>query len=165
VGAWAGASLNRFASEWRRHYRGDLPIKKDVDVTADDVRQSNLILFGDPGSNRWIRDLLPKLPLRWTREEIQLGNERHGATDHGLQLIFPNPLAGAEGRYVVFNSGHTYHDPELRFSYMVFPRVGDWAIVKVGENHPQTPIPSVAETILLSGFFDEGWTRICLAKQ
>src|SRR5205823_4275397 len=61
VGAWADASLNRFASEWRRHYRADLPVKKDVDVTKDDVRRSNLILFGDPGSNSWIRDLLPKL--------------------------------------------------------------------------------------------------------
>jgi poly(3-hydroxybutyrate) depolymerase len=157
VGAWADASLDRFASEWRRHYRGDLPIKKDVDVTQDDVRRSNLILFGDPGSNRWIRDILPRLPLRWTREEIQLGKERYGATDHGIQLIFPNPLAGAEGRYVVLNSGHTYHDPELRFSYMVFPRVGDWAIVKVGENPPRSQPPSVAETILLSGFFDEDW--------
>jgi hypothetical protein len=58
---------------------------------------------------------------------------------------------------VVLNSGHTYHDYELRFSYMVFPRVGDWAIVKVGENHPKTTIPSVAEKILLSGFFDEDW--------
>jgi poly(3-hydroxybutyrate) depolymerase len=157
VGAWADASLDRFASEWRRHYRGDLPVKKDVEVTDDDLRQSNLILFGDPGSNRWIRDLLPKLPLRWTREEIRLGNERHGATDHGVQLICPNPRAGAEGRYVVLNSGHTYHDEELRFSYMVFPRVGDWAIVKVGDNPPRTPLPSVAETVLVSGFFDEDW--------
>jgi hypothetical protein len=157
VGAWADASLNRFASEWRRHYRGDLPIKKDVEVTEEDVRRSNLILFGDPGSNRWIRDLLPKLPLRWTREEVRLGKERYGAADHGPQLIFPNPLAGAEGRYVVLNSGHTYHDPELRFSYMVFPRVGDWAIVKVGENRPEGPAPSVAETVLVSGFFDEDW--------
>ena len=157
VGAWADASLKRFAWEWRRHYRGDLPIKDDRDVTPDDVRRSNLILFGDPGSNSWIREILPKLPVQWTRAEIQVGQAQHRATDTGLQLISPNPLPGAEGRYVVFNSGHTYHDPELRLSYMVFPRVGDWAVLKVGETPSGTPIPTVAETVLQSGFFDEGW--------
>ena len=74
-------------------------------------------------------------------------------------MIFPNPSPAREGRYVVLNSGHTYHDPELRFSYMVFPRLGDWAIVKVGENPPPTPTPSVAETVLVSGFFDEDWAN------
>lgn len=159
VGAWAEANLNRFADEWRRHYRGYLPIKNDTDVTEDEVRRSNLILFGDPGSNRWIAEVLPKLPLQWTREEIQLGKERHRATDHGLALIFPNPLSGAKDRYVVFNSGHTYHDQELRFSYMVFPRLGDWAIMKVAGNPPGAPPTAVAETVLQSGFFDEAWAN------
>jgi poly(3-hydroxybutyrate) depolymerase len=54
VGAWAEANLNRFADEWRRHYRGYLPVKSDTEVTDADVRRSNLILFGDPGSNVWI---------------------------------------------------------------------------------------------------------------
>lgn len=38
--------------------RGDLPIKTDTDV-----RDKNLILFGDPGSNLWLRKALPKLPV------------------------------------------------------------------------------------------------------
>lgn len=157
VAAWADASLKRFAWEWRRHYRGDLPIKDDTDVTQDDLSRSNLILFGDPGSNSWMREILPKLPLQWTRREIQVGQASYRGTDCGLQLISPNPLPGAEGRYVVFNSGHTYHDPELRLSYMVFPRLGDWAVMKVGETPSGTPIPTVAETVLQSGFFDEEW--------
>ena len=157
VGAWADASLNRFADEWRRHYRGYLPVKNDTDVTEEDVGRCNLILFGDPGSNRWIRDVLPKLPAQWSRERIQLGEERHPAAAHGLQMIAPNPLRGAEDRYVVLNSGHTYHDGELRFSYMVFPRLGDWAIVRVGDNAVEGATPKVAETVLKSGFFDEAW--------
>jgi dienelactone hydrolase len=159
VGAWAEDSLKRFAWEWRRHYRGDLPIKNDTEVTQDDVRRSNLILFGDPGSNPWIGKVLPKLPLQWTRDEVQVGQTRRPATDCGLQLISPNPLPGAEGRYVVINSGHTYHDPELRLSYMVFPRVGDWAVLKVGESPSGTPVPAVEETVIQSGFFDEGWSN------
>ena len=99
--------------------------------------------------------VLPQLPLQWTRETLQLGKERHPAADHGVQLICPNPLPGASGRYVVLNSGHTYHDSELRFSYMVFPRLGDWAIFKTGDNPPTAP--NVSETLLTSGFFDEAW--------
>jgi dienelactone hydrolase len=153
VGAWAEANLNRFADEWRRHYRGDLPVKNDTDVTADDVRRCNLILFGDPGSNRWIANVLPKLPpsIRWTRDEVTIGETRYSATSHGLEMIYPNPLPGGEPHYVVFNSGHTYHDYELQLSYMVFPRLGDWAIAKIdGRN----------ETILNSGFFDEDWKNV-----
>ncbi len=159
VGAWADANLKRFALEWRRHYRGDLPIKDDTEVTAEDVRRANLILFGDPGSNRWISKILPQLPIQWTRDTLQLGKDRHPAADHGVQLICPNPLPGAAGRYVVLNSGHTYHDSELRFSYMVFPRLGDWAIVKVGDNSQNISAPIVAETVLTSGFFDEDWAN------
>lgn len=158
VAAWADANLRRFADEWRRHYHGYLPIKDDVDVTEDDVRRSNLILFGDPGSNLWISKVLPHLPIQWTRDTLKLGSEKLPAADHGVQLIHPNPLPGGDGRYVVLNSGHTYHDAELRFSYMVFPRLGDWAIWTVGENSPTAPAPLVAESLVTSGFFDEAWT-------
>lgn len=157
VDAWAEANLKRFSDEWRRHYRGYLPVKNDTDVTEDDVRRCNLILFGDPGSNAWISRVLPQLPVTWTRDTVQAGLQEYSAADHGIQLIFPNPLAGAEGRYVVLNSGHTYHDAELRFSYMVFPRLGDWAVLKVGDNPPDTTAPTVTETVVHSGFFNEAW--------
>jgi predicted esterase len=157
VAEWADANLKRFADEWRRHYRGYLPVKDDTKVTEDDVRSANLILFGDPGSNLWISKILPQLPIHWTRDALQLGKDRYSATDHGVQLICPNPLPGAAGRYVVLNSGHTYHDAELRFSYMVFPRLGDWAIVKAGDNPAAATAPAIAETVLSSGFFDEAW--------
>jgi poly(3-hydroxybutyrate) depolymerase len=158
VASWADANLRRFADEWRRHYQGYLPVKSDTEVTQDDVRHSNLILFGDPGSNRWIGKVLPQLPIKWTRDTLELGAENHSAADYGVELIYPNPLPGADGRYVVLNSGHTYHDAELRFSYMVFPRLGDWAVMKVGENPPATTTPRVAETMVNSGFFNEAWT-------
>ncbi|MDG2131405.1 MAG: hypothetical protein P8K08_25635, partial [Fuerstiella sp.] len=157
VAHWAEANLNRFADEWRRHYRGYLPIKDDTEVTQEDVERCNLILFGDPGNNVWIRKVVAQLPIQWTRNDVRLGAQKHRSADHVLQLIHPNPLPGASGRYVVLNSGHTYHDAELRFSYMVFPRLGDWAIVQVGDNPPEKKDTPVDETVLDSGFFDEQW--------
>jgi hypothetical protein len=157
VASWADANLNRFADEWRRHYQGYLPIKNDTEVTEEDVQQSNLVLFGDPASNPWIQKVLPKLPIKWTRETLRLGSEAYSASDHGIELIYPNPLSGANGHYVVLNSGHTYHDAELRFSYLVFPRLGDWAVMKLGNKTSASPPQSVAETVVTSGFFDEAW--------
>lgn len=157
VGAWANAQLKRFADEWRRHYHGYLPVKNDTEVTESDIRDSNLILFGDPGSNPWIARVLPQLPICWTRDSLELGKQMHSARDHGIQLICPNPLPGASNRYVVLNSGHTYHDAELRFSYMVFPRLGDWAIMRVGENPSNAAVSLVSESVIDSGFFDEAW--------
>jgi hypothetical protein len=40
---------------------------------------------------------------------------------------------------------------------MVFPRLGDWAILKVGENRVDAPASTVAEKVLNSGFFNEAW--------
>jgi hypothetical protein len=149
VQAWGDASLKRFADEWRFHFRGDLPLKEDSAVTEDDLRRRHLILFGDPGSNRWIREALPKLPLTWTRDEVQLRGKTFPAGSHAPVLICPNPLPGGEGRYLVLNSGHTFHKEELKLNYLIFPRLGDWAVMKVGDLS--------AETAVEAGLFDERW--------
>jgi hypothetical protein len=156
VQVWADAGLKRFAHEWGRYFRGELPVKDDTAVTPDDVRRCNLILFGDPGSNLWIRRVLPRLPVRWTRAEFAIGTTSVGAADHAPVLIQPSPLA--PGRYVVLNSGHTFHEPELStLNYLLFPRLGDWAIVKVGGKGPGDGSTPLAETIVRADFFDEQW--------
>src|SRR5262249_495434 len=150
--------LRRFAYEWARYYRGDLPIKDDTDVTDTDLRRCNLILFGDPGSNRWIAKVLPNLPLKWTQETLTLAGTRYPAGGHAPILIQPNPLAGAEGRYVVLNSGHTFHEKELAsLNYLLFPRLGDWAVLRVGGKPPVNPSDAPEETVLEAGYCDEQW--------
>lgn len=87
VQAWSEASLKRFTYEWHRYFRGELRVKNDIDVTDDDVRNCNLILFGDPGSNAWIQKVLPNMPIQWTRAELRLGKDRFPAADHVPLLI------------------------------------------------------------------------------
>ncbi|MDB5311789.1 MAG: putative hydrolase, CocE/NonD family [Gemmataceae bacterium] len=156
VQAWADATLKRFAYEWHRYFRGDLPVKDDTAVTDEDIRRNNLILFGDPGSNRLIARVLPKMPVRWTADELGVGKDRYSAVDHAPVVIQPNPLA--EGRYVVFNSGHTFHEKELgSLNYLLFPRLGDWAVMKVGGKVPADPSGLLEVEVLRAGFFDEQW--------
>jgi pimeloyl-ACP methyl ester carboxylesterase len=152
VQAWAEASLKRFSREWNRYFRGELPVKDDTAVTEEDARRFNLILFGDPGSNSWIARVLPRLPVRWTREECAIGDTKVPAAGHAPVLIQPNPLAA--GRYVVLNSGHTFHEKELAtLNYLLFPRRGDWAVVKV----PDDPSRPPGGEVVRAGFFDETW--------
>jgi hypothetical protein len=126
VQAWADASLKRFADEWRFWFRGELPLKDDTQVTAEDLRDRHLILFGDPGSNKWIAEALPELPLSWTREEVGLRGKKHSAAGHAPVLGCASPLA--RDRYLVLNSGHTFHPPELKINYRSFPAwaTGPW---------------------------------------
>lgn len=156
VQQWADANLKRFAYEWSRYFRGDLPMKNDVDVTQDDLENRNLILFGDPGSNALIARVLPKLPIRWTPTEFHFGGQTYAAADHAPALIHPSTLSAE--RYVVLNSGHTFHEQELAsLNYLLFPRLGDWAILKVGEKTPATPSEPLEESVIKAGFFDEHW--------
>jgi hypothetical protein len=158
VQAWSDASLKRFASEWDCYFRGELPVKDDTAVTVDDLRRYNIILFGDPGSNRWIKEVLPHLPLRWTQDELRLGGEQYAAANHAPVLIQPNPLPGAPGRYVVLNSGHTFHEKELAsLNYLLFPRLGDWAVLRVTGRESEGVAEPLQDTVVRAGFFDELW--------
>ena len=160
VQKYADASLKRFAYEWHRFFRGELPVKDDKDVTDDDVRTCNLILFGDPGSNSWIAKVLPKLPIRWSESEVVVAGATYPAADHIPALIHPNPLAAEAGaeRYVVLNSGHTFRETELaKLNYLLFPRWGDWAVLKIGGKSPAKPSEPLDETVLKAGYFNEAW--------
>jgi hypothetical protein len=156
VQEYAEASLRRFAEEWRHYFRGELPVKDDVDVTAADVASRHLILFGDPGSNPWIAKVLPSLPMKWTQDSLQIGGLDVSAAEHVPALIAPNPLPNAGEHYVVLNSGHTFREAELnKLNYLLFPRWGDWACLKLDSSRP--PGDAWEDNVVRAGFFDENW--------
>ena len=62
----------------------------------------------------------------------------------------------------MINSGHTFHEKEFAtFNYLLFPRLGDWAMMKVlpGAENWQPKADSFPEEVLRAGFFDEQWLR------
>lgn len=160
INAWAAANLRRFEYEWARYMRGDLPVKNDTDVTESDVRDKHLILFGDPGSNSWIAKALPKLPVTWTHDEVRLGDQVQAAKDHAPVFICASPLA--TDRYIVINSGHTFHEKEFAaFNYLLFPRLGDWAVMRItpGADQWEPLSPAFPEEVVRAGYFDEAWRK------
>ena len=149
--AAAHAQLDRFRREWDQYMRGSLAVKKDTEVTPRDLTDSHLVLFGDPASNSLIAKALPKLPLRWTAEEIEFGRLNFDAATHLPMLIYPNPLGKG---YVVLNSGHTFHAAEFQWTNaQLYPRLGDYAIVKPT---PTAKEPAAFE-VVTAGLFDERW--------
>ncbi len=141
----ATARLRRFQRELPKWLRGDVPIKTDREVTPHDIAGKNLILFGDPGSNALIARILKGLPLSWDRRALELGGRRFDAATRLPALIRPNPLNPE--RYVVLNSGHTFHAAEFRgTNALLYPRLGDWAVLATDDG-----------SAVQAGFFDESW--------
>lgn len=152
VNDYAQKRLDRFMGEFEKFFRGDVPVKDDQNITTDDIANHNLILFGDLSSNKLIARVAAKLPMRWTRESILLGNRKFSAADHMPVLVYPNPLNPK--RYIVLNSGHTFHESDLRgTNALLYPRLGDYAIIKVTPEHSE----QTQEEIVSAGLFDEGW--------
>jgi pimeloyl-ACP methyl ester carboxylesterase len=154
LAAYANWSLDRFAREWDKYMRGRLRIKNDNEVTAEDIRDNHLILFGDPGSNRLLRDALDRLPVQWTRDTVRLGDQTYSTADHAPVWISPNPLNGR--RYVVVNSGHTFHEADFKASNaQLYPRLGDFAAL-----HFAATDSGYAETPVHAGILNERWAFV-----
>ncbi len=165
IQAWASANLRRFEYEWARYMRGDLPVKNDTEITATDLNEKHLILFGDPGSNSWIAKALPSLPLKWTPESLSIGEGVFSSVEHAPAIICASPLN--KDRYIVINSGHTFHEKEFAaFNYLLFPRLGDWGIMKIepGADQWQPSATDFPEKVIRAGFFDEAWKKPVLEK-
>jgi len=147
----AVARQNQFATLWDRHFRGKLltlPAGKLTDPTTNE----NLVLFGDPGSNPVLAKLLPKLPITWTAETLEVNGVKYDPKTHYPAIIYPNP--SNPQRYVVINSGHTFGEADLRgTNALLYPRLGDWAVLKIA---PTKDNPAAVE-VVAAGLFDEKW--------
>jgi pimeloyl-ACP methyl ester carboxylesterase len=129
-------TLEQFRKEWAKYMRGEVRIKDDKSVTDDDIDRYHLILFGDPQSNRLTKRIAPLLMRAWPIAPLV------------PVLIAPNPLNN--GHYVVFNSGHTFHEEEFKgTNALLYPRLGDYAMI-----HP------MARTVVRGGIFDTEWHQL-----
>jgi hypothetical protein len=141
VAPWVTSEEKRAIAEWRRQFRGDAMVRDDKDVTDADIAASNLILWGDPGSNRVLGRIADKLPVRWP-----------GASQ-ALIMVYPNPLNPK--KYVVLNSGFTFREADYASNAMQTPKLPDFAIVDTA-----TPAGSKwPGKIVQAGFFNEDWKR------
>ncbi len=149
---YAVKSLARFEAEWDKFLRGTVRKKAADAIGEKDMEAGNLVLFGDPASNPLIARVVGKLPIKWTRDELVVNGVRYDPKTHLPVLIYPNPLNPR--RYVVINSGHTFHAADFKgTNALLYPRLGDWAVLRPT---PTGKEPAAAE-VVAAGLFDEFW--------
>lgn len=151
TGAWAQGELAHAIKLWRDLFRGDVRVKDDTAVCDDDLASSNLVLWGDPASNRLLARLLPQLPLAWDARTLSFRGKNYEAAHHAPVLIFPNPLNPTH--YVVLNSGIDFREHATGTNALQIAKLPDWAIIDLRA----PPGPRWPGRIADAGFFDEAW--------
>ena len=151
TGAWVTAEMDRAIREWRRQFRGDAQVRDDSQITDADIASSNLVLWGDPSSNRILSRIADRLPIKWTAQSVELGAQKFGAATHAPILIYPNPLNPS--KYVVLNSGFTFREFDYLNNARQVPKLPDYAVVDT-TTAPNGRFPG---RIAAAGFFDESW--------
>lgn len=148
---WAAAEAEHTIKEWRRQFRGDAVVKRDTEITPEDIASSHLILFGDPASNSIMNSIVDKLPIAWNAKDVVVGEKKFDAAHHAPALIYPNPANPQ--RYIVLNSGFTYREFAYLNNARQVPKLPDWAIIDV-----RTPADSLwPGKVVDADFFDEEW--------
>ncbi len=151
VGAWTNAELEHASKMWRDIFRGVAPAVDDIALSKSDRLRKNLILWGDPSSNKVISEIIDRLPITWTADKIIFRGQAYDAAHHAPIFIFPNPLSPEN--YIVLNSGMDFRDDAYGTNALQIPKLPDYAIVDL--NTP--PGPKWPGKIVDAGFFDEEW--------
>jgi hypothetical protein len=151
VGAWAAGEMKHAVEHWRKQFRGDAPVKDDTAVTADDIANSNLVLWGDPSSNKVLAKIADQLPVKWTADGVKIFQHSYDTGTHVPVLIYPNPLNPK--KYVVLNSGFTYREYDYLNNARQVPKLPDYAVLDV-TTPPNSRYPG---KVVRAGFFGEKW--------
>ncbi len=151
VGAWTKSEMDHAIAAWRRVFRGDAQIVDDTKLTAEQIANANLVLWGDPSSNAVLAKVIGKLPLKWDAKTLALGTQTVDASQHAPILIYPNPLS--PNHYVVLNSSFTFREYAALNNSDQTPKLPDWAVVDLST----PPGPKWPGKMVDAGFFDEEW--------
>jgi hypothetical protein len=151
VGKWATTEMAHAFEHWRKQFRGEAPAKDDTAVSDEDIASHNLVLWGDPQSNKVLARIAGQLPIKWDAQGVHVGAKNFDAAHHVPVLIFPNPLNPKH--YVVLNSGFTYREYDYLNNARQVPKLPDYAIVDIDK-----PVTSqLPGGISTAGFFGERW--------
>ncbi|MCD6049675.1 MAG: hypothetical protein K0Q55_1078 [Verrucomicrobia bacterium] len=159
AGQWAQAEMKEAIFQWRRQFRGPAQVKDDGAISDEDIKNNNLILWGDPSSNKVLAKIADKLPIKWTAKGVQVGDKTYDATKNAPVLIYPNPLNPS--KYVVINCGFTFAQYSSGTNSQQTPKLPDWAVVDMS-------VPSgdriAGKGIVDAAFFGEQW-ELTTARQ
>jgi dienelactone hydrolase len=151
IAQWAASEQKHLITEWRRQFRGDAQVRDDSQISDSDIANSNLVLFGDPGSNKVLARIIDKLPIQWSKDSLVIGTKKYVSATNAPVMIYPNPLNPK--KYVVINTGFTYREYDYLNNARQVPKLPDYAVVDI-TTPPDARYPG---KIVDAGFFGEHW--------
>lgn len=158
VQEWLDFEQQHFVDRWRSLFRGDLRVKKDVDVTDDDLHKFHIVAWGTPETNRFLSVLADdsaETPIRWTKDQVRVGEQSFDAAHHVPVFVYPR----SNNKYLVVNSGPTFREGHDRTNSLQNPKLPDWAVLDIR----QPPDELTPGKVVAADFFDEQW-RLKLRK-
>lgn len=148
---WIEREFTYAKQRWSRLMRGEVRVVMDTQITEQQIKNCHLICFGDYRSNQYLQGISDRLPIHWTRTQLQVGSRSFQPDKHVAVFCFPNPRN--PNRYVVVNSGMTFREFSNISNSRQIPMLADWTVLSVGtEDDGIFPGEIAAE-----GFFDESW--------
>jgi dienelactone hydrolase len=143
-GAWTQSAMKQAIEDWRMQFRGEPRVKDDSAVTDEEMAASNLVLWGDPHSNRLFGRIAKRLPILWDTQGVHIGGKIYSLRDHVPVMIYPNPLNPKH--YVVINSCFTFSEAAPTSNALQIPKLPDYAVFDLK-----------SKCVVEAGFFDEEW--------
>src|SRR5690606_10837829 len=77
--AWAKSEQDRAIAEWRKQFRGDAQVRKDPEITDEDIANGNLVLWGDRDSKRVLARIADRLHTQWIATSVTHKGETYSA--------------------------------------------------------------------------------------
>ncbi|HEY4759341.1 MAG TPA: prolyl oligopeptidase family serine peptidase [Thermoguttaceae bacterium] len=137
---------------WKRVQKYEPRVKKDVEVTEEDLNKYSLILLGGPEDNKISKLVFEKIPFQVKSDEIIIDGRSFKVNDAVLEAVYPNPY-NAE-RYVVVvvgtsATGMAFFDPRRTSLFESDFYIADRIVPKAGVKNEKT--------MVASGFFNYNW--------
>lgn len=98
VGLWA--------EEWDAFADGQPTVRTDTELTEDEARGANLVLFGTPQTNSVLARIAERLPVEIGDHRYTVLGRTFEGPNLGLVLCYPNPEQ--PDRYVLIYAGELY---------------------------------------------------------
>ncbi|HEX8551555.1 MAG TPA: alpha/beta hydrolase-fold protein [Abditibacteriaceae bacterium] len=141
-------AATRFVEQWQVYADGTLPLKSARDVSLNDRKNFNLVLFGTRESNPLLAEISDSLPIEKTADGYRIGTEKKTVANVGVIFCYPSPFDAR--REIVVHSGIPWgttlpenHPFDLQPDYLVFT--------------PEIDAQDKTNVTLEAGFFDGAW--------
>lgn len=135
-----------FSEDWNSGYFGYCRHISESNLTWTDIKNYNMVLYGNKYSNRLVQKMLQALPVTTNATFIKIGKKVLSGSDQNYALIFPNPYS--KHKYLLLMGTNSNQKLQYNFGSLSLRGFND---IEVWKENPFRPV--------FSGNFDRNWAE------